>query len=837
LGDVAAGAEAFGAAVLQPAAQRIVVVDPEGFTVFANPAAVSALGYEDAGELVGRPAGKTISDARHGQPDLVARTTGETVERDLDWFVRRDGSLLAVSYTCVPLDMATGRGAVLVFTDVEGQLRTENALRRHQATLAEEQASLRRVAAMAAAGAPPIDVFAALAQEVTHVTRLPMAAILRYDPDGLMTVVGESSDRPHPLAVGTRWPLDELSLSARVMATGRPLLVDFGELQGPIAEALVDLGLETSAGAPVVVNGQIWGVIGAAGGEGDPFVDRIEDRLGEFTALLATTISSSQARQDLRRLADEQAALRRVATLVAEGASPSDVFAAVAREVALVLRLPLVSMYRYEDDGTATAAGAIGDHPFQPGTNWPLDGPTLAALVRATGKPGRVEDYSQVTGVLGRRAWQAGFAAGVGAPIVVDGELWGVMAACSDHPGPLPADAERRLAQFTALVATAISNTQAREDLRRLVDEQAALRRLATLVAEGAEPQVVFDAVCRETALVLEASSANLAQFLPDGDTLTVAGWSVRGVHVRAGTRAPLEGGAVNILVRDTAAPGRVEDYADADGELAAIIRAQGIRSEVGAPVLVEGRVWGALIAATDEPEPLPGDTEQRLWSFAELIATALSNAAARTELLESRVRIVEAADEQRRRVVRDLHDGAQQRLVHAVITLQRAASRDDLPDDARPLVEQGLGHTRQAIGELRELAHGIHPEVLTHRGLEAAVKALADRAPLPVEIDIPAERYATAVESAAYFVAAEALTNVAKYAGASVARVTAARSQTLLCLVIEDDGVGGASRVADGGLAGLGDRVAALDGKLTIDSPPGRGTRIRAEIPLRVRD
>jgi signal transduction histidine kinase len=193
----------------------------------------------------------------------------------------------------------------------------------------------------------------------------------------------------------------------------------------------------------------------------------------------------------------------------------------------------------------------------------------------------------------------------------------------------------------------------------------------------------------------------------------------------------------------------------------------------------------------------------------------------------------VEAADEQRRRVVRDLHDGAQQRLVHAVMTLQLAHARDDAPPELGRLIGEALEDTRAGIDELRELAHGLHPALLSHRGLAAAVEALADHAPIPVHVDIDEQRYPTPVESAAYFVAAEALTNVAKYARASTVRVTVAGTTDRLVLTIEDDGVGGAAPSPGSGLAGLHDRVAALAGTLVVDSPPGAGTRIRAEIPL----
>jgi signal transduction histidine kinase len=542
---------------------------------------------------------------------------------------------------------------------------------------------------------------------------------------------------------------------------------------------------------------------------------------------------AAEAREELRRLAREQAALRRVATLVARGASPERVFAAVAREVAEQLALPLVEMSRYRADGTAEVIGAAGEHPFQPGTSWPLDGPSLTATVHRTGRPARIDDYGGITGTVGAAARASGVHAGVGAPIVVDGELWGVIAAGGDAGVALADHAQDHLAAFTELVATAIANTQAREQLRLLADEQAALRRLATLVAQGAEPVRVFDAVCEETGRLLGATTVNLAHFSPDGFNVTMSGWSLRDVHVPRGTRAPLEGETINKLVQRTGAPGRVDCYDRAAGDLAALLRRLGIRSEVGAPVVVDGRVWGALIAGTDEPDPLPPATEDRLASFAELIATAVSNATSREELLASRTRIVEAADQQRRRVVRDLHDGAQQSLVHAVIDLQRALGREDVPPEIATLVAGGLEHARAAIEELRELARGIHPAILTHHGLAAAIDALAQRAPLPVDVAVPETRFPASVESAAYFVVAEALTNVAKYSRATTALVSAEPGDGRLVLTIADDGVGGAEYRPGGGLTGLDDRMAALGGALAVVSPAGGGTAVRATIPL----
>ncbi len=218
----------------------------------------------------------------------------------------------------------------------------------------------------------------------------------------------------------------------------------------------------------------------------------------------------------------------------------------------------------------------------------------------------------------------------------------------------------------------------------------------------------------------------------------------------------------------------------------------------------------------------------------AELVATAIANAESSAALAASRARIAAAADDERRRVVRDLHDGAQQRLVHTVITLKLAeqALAKEAEDGPR-LVQEALGHAEQATAEVRELAHGILPAVLTHGGLRDAIDALGSRTPVPVAIDVPADRLPAPVEATAYFVVAEALTNVAKHAAAGHAAVVARIEAGMLRVEVRDDGLGGAS--PDGtGLVGLADRLAVLDGRLEVDSPPGAGTRLTAVIPLR---
>jgi signal transduction histidine kinase len=337
-------------------------------------------------------------------------------------------------------------------------------------------------------------------------------------------------------------------------------------------------------------------------------------------------------------------------------------------------------------------------------------------------------------------------------------------------------------------------------------------------VARGASPARVFAAVAEEVGRLLRADETMLVRFEKDGTVTVLASWG-KHTDVRGFNAPPVDGGLVATL-RRTGCPFRD------DGD-------RGAPAVVGSPIAVQGRLWGAMVVLSPQESPLPPDAESRIEQFTELVAMAIANVEARSALAASRTRIAQEADEQRRRVVRDLHDGAQSHLVHALIALEHAKSRMAVTHDGRSFVDDGLVHVRYAIEELRELAYGIHPSILTHRGLAAAVEVLADRAPLPVHVAIPEQRFPAAVESAAYFVTAEALTNVVKYARASRARVTASRTARSLRLLVEDDGVGGAQREPGRGLAGLADRLAALDGAMAIDSPLGAGTRLTAEIPL----
>ncbi len=464
----------FLAAVLEAAAQPIWVVDPGGMIRFANPAAIAALGYDSAGELLGRHSHEAIH-YRHPDgtpypaadcPMLLPRTTGEVVTSDLDWFFRRDGSMLPVSYVSVPLEMPEGRGAVVAFNDIEDRLRTEQVLREHDAILATQQASLRRVATLVAGGAASAEVFAAIAREVGHVIGLPLVAVWRYEADGTTaTVIGAWSEHPHPFTTGTRWPLDGPTMCAQVLRTGRPARIeDFAEIPGTIADAARETGIRACAGAPIVVDGEVWGAMSADSTSG-PLPGHVEDRLAEFTELVAGAIANTASRAELARLADEQAALRRVATLVARGVPPRELFAAVAGEVGLLLGVDATHMARYEPNGTATgvaAWSADGGDRIPVGTRVDLKGESVAGLVFRTGRPARMDDYRQASGAGAALGRELGIRSSVGAPIVVDQHIWGALIASSKGERQLPMDAESRIAAFTELVATAISNTEAR---------------------------------------------------------------------------------------------------------------------------------------------------------------------------------------------------------------------------------------------------------------------------------------------------------------------------------------------------------------------------------------
>ena len=370
---------------------------------------------------------------------------------------------------------------------------------------------------------------------------------------------------------------------------------------------------------------------------------------------------------------------------------------------------------------------------------------------------------------------------------------------------------------------------------KQMEDEQTALRRVATLVAQEAEPEEVFQSVAEELAELTRTITASLIRF--DETSATIVGRVDRSGEntFPIGTVLTFEGDSVIRRIRDTGRPARIDSYKGLPGRIAEQMRQFGYSSVAGAPVTVAGTLWGAVLVESRDPEPLALGVEDQLTQFGELVGQAVANAEARTDLRASRARIVEAGDSERRRLERNLHDGAQQRLVTLSLALRLAAARvEDDPPQARVLLGQAAEELAQALAELRELARGIHPAVLSDRGLAPALESLAERAPVPVRIgEMVEERLPEQVEAAAYFVVAEALTNVVKYARAASVEVRVKRANGRALIEVIDDGVGGADASAGSGLRGLADRVEALGGRLDVESPPGSGTTLSASIPV----
>src|SRR5829696_453160 len=375
------------------------------------------------------------------------------------------------------------------------------------------------------------------------------------------------------------------------------------------------------------------------------------------------------------------------------------------------------------------------------------------------------------------------------------------------------------------------------ERLEALLVRQSALRRVATLVAADPDPGSLFDCVCKELGGVLGVNSTDMLRYEGNGTATVVGAWTASGApSFPIGTSVPVDGHTVTAKLYRSGRPQRVDDYADVGGELAARLRAFGVRSAVGAPIKVAGGLWGAIMAVDAQPYAFPDGTEERIAEFAELVTAALANADAREQLAASRARIVQAGYEERRRLERDLHDGAQQELVAAAVSLRLAREKlSRATEDARALVDAALDQLQAGLRDLRELAAGIHPSILSDRGLGAALQALATRSAVPVELEsLPPERLPAAVEPTAYFVVAEALTNAAKHAHCEHAEVGVRVDDGWAVVEVRDDGVGGADASRTGsGLRGLADRVSALGGQLDVESPAGGATRITARIAL----
>lgn len=378
---------------------------------------------------------------------------------------------------------------------------------------------------------------------------------------------------------------------------------------------------------------------------------------------------------------------------------------------------------------------------------------------------------------------------------------------------------------------------QEQDRLRVARIQQAALRRVATLVARGAALSDVYDVAVAELAHSLEVNHVTLLAFDSGEHAVVQAtlnhgeqpGWPV-------GERFLLDGDSISARVRRTGSPARIDDYSSVPGQIATRLRALGVRSGAGAPVIIDGRTRGVLVVGSHSAQSIPDTAEAHIGDFADLISTAIANAETRAELTASRARIVAAADEARRGFERDLHDGAQQRIVSLSLQLRAAEAAVEGDQELRTQLSNVVDGLAGLHSDLQELSRGLHPAVLSRGGLRPAMRNLARRSTVPVEVVVDVERrLPEPVEVAAYYVVAESLTNIAKHADADSVTVEVGLSETgtALNLSVTDDGVGGASTDGGSGLVGLRDRVEALSGELTVTSRPGEGTRISATIPV----
>jgi len=382
-------------------------------------------------------------------------------------------------------------------------------------------------------------------------------------------------------------------------------------------------------------------------------------------------------------------------------------------------------------------------------------------------------------------------------------------------------------------MAASLDESQA--ELRRQAAQQAALRRVATLVARDVPPDELLESVAREVAVVLEADTTGLLRYEPDGDLSLLAAWTRLDVGLPFPDRLTPPSGSLNERILATGRPASSEFDENDESEAAALYRRYGLRSTLGVPIFVGGRLWGLMVAAWAGERLDPEVVEWRLSEFTELVATAIANAESRAELAASRARVVAASDQTRRRIERNLHDGTQQRLISVGLQL-RAAEALASPDQRKlraQLSDAAQGLTG-AVAELQEISRGIHPAILSRGGLREALKALARRSSVPVELHAAVDgELPEPVEVASYYLVSEALTNAAKHARASVLQVDAETDDGVVRLSVTDNGVGGADPEAGSGLVGLRDRVEALGGDLRISSAPGHGTAVRATIPI----
>ena len=782
-------------------------------------------GYALDGE---EPRHRTAIEVPEGGGELVLRDGSVAVAEALGqgeaYLVRRPGPVGARSARVGALERAEQRAR----------------------ELASEQAALRQVATLVARESTPDQLLTVVANQAGRIFDVPLVKLVRYEQDSWAVLGGFSEGIEDPFPIASRWRVDSPGVIASVHRSGRPARVqDYAHMPGRVAAVARRAGMRSAVASPIVVEAHLWGAMMIASPRPEPLPEDTEARLADFTELVATAIANIESRAALARIAEEQAALRRVATLVARGVSPDELFSAVTNEIGRLFGAES-GIARFEPDGSDVVVVGLtqGIPALAVGSRWPFADFLAATEVYRTGRPARKERGDESPfGPAGDMLRKMNLLSSVAAPIVVEGNRWGVVAVV-DPDKRLPRDAEERLEKFTELLAMAIANAESRAELaasearaRGLAREQAALRRVATLVASEHTPDDLFTTLAEEVGVLFEVDGSAIVRYEADSRATVVAGWSAGAITIPLGEQFPLEGENLAGEVHRTGWARRKEGYEAGAGLIAATVRELGIRAAVASPIVVEGAVWGMIAVLSRNPEPLPLDTEARLAEFSRHAGIAVANDKSSSDLAESRARIVRAGDEARRRFERDLHDGAQQRLVSLGLDLRTAEAT--LPpglDDLRGRLSRLGTGLNDVLDDLRELSRGIHPAVLSEDGLTPALSSLALRSAVPVDLrlDLGAERFEEPVEVAAYYAASEALTNTAKHAQASRAEVSARQREGWLELSVSDDGQGGAVASSGSGLTGLVDRVEAVGGTIRIDSPPGLGTALQVKLPIK---
>jgi signal transduction histidine kinase len=727
------------------------------------------------------------------------------------------GSLAAASRTG-PLPLGT-EDRLTVFAEIVAAAVVSAAARTSLRVLADEQAALLRVAALVAEGATEGAIFNAVAVEAASLIDDEPTTLSRYEGQRTFTVL---ATRNGPVGPGTRYtvPVDDAGTSAEMLRTGRPARQDRYDTIADHSFGYQQFGLGSSVSVPIMVQGRLWGALGCLN-EGRRLPAETEGRLVKFSELVGSALANVEARAELERFGDEQAALRRVAELTASGVPYASVLRTIVTSAARLSDGAVVTIGQYEPSGTwrRVEVGTSPDGEAEPSSATPAE-EAVAHEVLVTGRPVAVHDDPSASGPLDHRRllW------GCGVPVRVEEETWGALVATAGRR-PLPSGSEDRLVQFAHLAATAVAATRSRDTLNRLAREQAALRRVAELIARGAPLGEVFDAVANEASNILRGMAVGLFRYDPDGFATIVAQChspNPVGLRIRRDAMGVREsGGAVRF---DTLVG---TGYARLAQEFE-------VEAMVAVPIAVEGQIWGGLATTTTAEEPLSDGTEERLREFAELASAAVANAENKAQLRASRARLVVMADETRQRLQRDVHDGAQQRLVQTVLTLKLGLDLAARGEDPVELMKEALDNAERATVELRDLVHGILPASLSRGGLRTGIESLVAGLTVPVEVDVsalPEQRLPADLEVTAYFIVAEALTNVVKHAGATRTRVSVAAEADVLTIEVTDDGCGGAD-LHGSGLTGLGDRVDALNGSLLLASPRGGGTTVRVTLP-----